>query len=189
MFRPNYTVSTARFSDPVGSDDPDSSSIYRYELVRSWGLSPCVLWIMLNPSTATAKKLDPTLRRCQEFTHRLGYQTFAVCNLYAFRSRNPRDLWSVADPIGPDNDRTIAEWAAAATLVVVGWGSNATKARQYDVSKILERMGVTMLCLGINENGSPKHPLYVPYGTNLQPWPRGRRAQDVQLVQKDCSST
>lgn len=184
MFRPNYTVSTARFSDPVGSEDPDSSSIYRYELMRSWGASPCVLWILLNPSTATATKLDPTLRRCQEFTHRWGYETFSVCNLYAFRSKNPDDLWQVQDPVGPDNDKAIADCAASSAVVVVGWGSNASKSRQYEIMKMLERMNVPTYCLGMNSNGSPRHPLYIHHGTALEPWPRGR-THDVQLVQKD----
>src|SRR5690554_6900188 len=95
---------------------------YRYTLTRSdYGDAPWLsmheprlLWIMLNPSTADETADDPTIRRVKAFTRRLGYSGLTVVNLYAMRSTDPRGLWAAADPIGPDNDRAIAEEAFTA---------------------------------------------------------------------------
>lgn len=165
----NYTSSDAVFSD---------DRVYRYALHRSW--EPCtkpgfVLWILLNPSTADEKVLDPTLRRCQHFTWTWGFGAFFIVNLYAFRSTKPKVLWTVRDPVGgPNNDLAIVDGAKRAALVVGGWGTNAQKSRQYDVWKMLESHSIQIQCLGFNKNGSPEHPLYIPSGTPLQPWPRPR---------------
>lgn len=59
MIEPDYTESTASFDD---------DRIYRYSLLRRWATGPCALWVLLNPSKADEKKLDPTARRCLGFT-------------------------------------------------------------------------------------------------------------------------
>ena len=41
---------------------------YRYTLTRVWDLAlPTVTFVLLNPSSADAVRLDPTLRRCVTF--------------------------------------------------------------------------------------------------------------------------
>lgn len=153
----------------------DETRVYRYTLHRMWGggsLSPwrTVLWIMLNPSTADEHVLDPTLRKCQGFSQRWGYDGFEVCNLFALRSTDPRALDTHPEPIGPGNDAAIAEAISRADLVVVGWGGDkAAKVRAADVSARLLK-GLTVHCLKRNSDGSPMHPLYVPYSTEPCEW-------------------
>jgi len=36
---------------------------YRYRLTRRWGAAAPLIWIMLNPSTATEAANDPTIER------------------------------------------------------------------------------------------------------------------------------
>ena len=46
---------------------------YRYSLMRAWNASqPTITFVLLNPSTADAVDLDPTLRRCVSFAERDG---------------------------------------------------------------------------------------------------------------------
>lgn len=44
---------------------------YRYTLTRVWDAAlPTITFVLLNPSTADAEQLDPTLRRCVSFVTR-----------------------------------------------------------------------------------------------------------------------
>ena len=50
---------------------------YRYALTRVWDeTAPKLLFIMLNPSTATELKNDPTIERCERRARALGYGGF-----------------------------------------------------------------------------------------------------------------
>ena len=89
---------------------------------------PTITFVLLNPSTADAVKLDPTLRRCVGFAKREGYGGMVILNLYAFRTKDPKVMMAAADPVGPDNDRVLADVAGTGT-VVAGWGTNADPAR------------------------------------------------------------
>lgn len=154
-------------------------SEYRYELNRTDETLPWqrvhaerVLWIMLNPSTADEATDDPTIRRLRTFTRRFGFSGFTVVNLYAYRATKPNDLWTAADPVGPDNDRVIRETAFTAHTegapIIAAWGANAKPDR---VAHVLALPFVRDLhCLGVNKDGSPKHPLYVASETDLRPW-------------------
>lgn len=152
-----------------------ADGVYRYELQRSWGAGPVVEFIMLNPSTADADVDDPTIRRCVGFAKRWGYGSLVVHNLYAYRATDPAELVNVDDPVGPENrdylsrgdaDCTVAAWGAHPAAV--GWWSGYPFGWQ---RQILERRRLD--CLGVNANGSPKHPLYVPADRALTRW--GRR--------------
>src|SRR5690606_14314462 len=74
---------------------------YRYRLWRIWDTDkPLLLWIMLNPSTADDKQLDPTCARCQKWAQTWGYGGFMVANVFALRSTDPKGLYSINDPVG-----------------------------------------------------------------------------------------
>ena len=81
-------------------------------------------WIGLNPSTADEGRLDLTLWRLRAYTHRFGFRTFKMLNLFAYRATDPRVLKSVADPVGPDNDRHLREVCRQAARVVCCWGAD-----------------------------------------------------------------
>ena len=56
---------------------------YRYALTREWGAGPRLLWVMLNPSTASERSNDPTVERCERRSRAMGFGGFRVVNLFA----------------------------------------------------------------------------------------------------------
>jgi hypothetical protein len=144
---------------------------YRYALTRRWDSDwPMAVFIMLNPSTADAFQLDPTLRRCVGFAKAWRAGGVLVLNLFALRSTDPQVLRSHPDPVGPDNDRAIAWWVStdAEPLgpVVVAWGADAAIGdRAAAVLRLLAARQVRPQCLGTTQDGHPRHPLYVAAST------------------------
>lgn len=126
-----HPTGTAVFSP--GSPD------YRYLLTRRWAPGPVMTRVMLNPSRADDVSDDATIRRCVAFARAAGCSTITVTNLYAWRTRDPRELQQVVDPVGPDNDAWIraAVEAGAGGPVVAAWGARAEPARVQAVLQLL----------------------------------------------------
>lgn len=144
--------------------------LYRYHLTREWGdpSSRC-LFVMLNPSTADASKNDPTVTRCINFAQAWGFGALDVCNLFAWRSTDPKALYLASDPTGPDNDATIRNVASDAECIVAAWGAHpAVGVRGGFVLDMLRGLAPEVLCLGQTKSGAPMHPLYRP--ANFQPY-------------------
>ena len=83
---------------------------YRYSLTRIWDQTgQRVMFVMLNPSTATEVQNDPTVERCERRARALGFGGFRVTNIFAWRDTDPRQMRAAADPVGPGNDAAILE--------------------------------------------------------------------------------
>ena len=79
-----------------------SNKKFRYMLGRSWDDSlDTILFILLNPSVADSKKDDPTIKRLISFSKKWKYGGFWVCNLYAYITSYPKELYN-----NIDNNRT-----------------------------------------------------------------------------------
>jgi hypothetical protein len=148
---------------------------YRYELRRVFSAGPVALWVMLNPSTADARKNDPTVIRVAGFTRGMGYCGFIVCNVFGRRATYPEDLLDLTiDPVGGDNDEYLAKAAREAGVVICAWGANPLAVdRAPLVLKILRdnvAPGVEVLCMGTTASGAPRHPLYLPNRTKAVPY-------------------
>lgn len=156
----------------------DDSGTYRYTLHRRWDAEPGLLtqsggrvcFCLLNPSTADARVLDPTLKRCLGFAQRWGFGHMEVVNAFALRSTQPAALQKHTDPVGPGNDRAIVRAAKRADLVVVGWGTHASlHDRHTGVLGMLGRACEPM-CWARTKDGFPKHPLYLRSDAGLEPF-------------------
>ncbi|MCA9303937.1 MAG: DUF1643 domain-containing protein [Phycisphaerales bacterium] len=140
------------------SDD----GLYRYTLGRRWAPGgKRVCFCLLNPSTADARVLDPTLTRCFGYAKRWGFHTMDVCNIFALRSTDPKGLKKTTDPVGPDNDKSIVKLAKRADLVIVGWGTHASLNNRHEEVIDLLTPHCEPHCLAITKHGYPKHPLYL----------------------------
>jgi len=145
---------------------------YRYSLTRDWGLGQRVLFVMLNPSTATEVQNDPTVERCERRARALGFGGFAVANIFAFRATDPRIMRAEPDPVGPANNATIRDLAAQYDCVVCAWGGHGSHLqRGRDVEAMLRSSGRALFHLGLTQAGEPKHPLYIGYSVQPEPWP------------------
>lgn len=144
--------------------------LFRYRLWRRWGKGEHVLWVLANPSTADAYQDDPTMRRCQSFARRWGYDAIEVGNIFGFRSTDPHGLDDVPDRIGPENDTHLLQMAARASLVIAAWGVG-TGAPWFAerAARVREMLGARLYCLGTTASGSPRHPLYL--SSALEPEP------------------
>lgn len=140
----------------------DSTEAYRYSLWRRWNShAPKITFVLLNPSQADAHRDDPTLRRCMGFAQDWGYGSLEVVNLFAFRATRPQELRQAIDPIGMDCDRYLLA-ATRAEQIVIAWG-NWGRLHQRDQAVLqLLTPHAPLYCLGLNQAGQPRHPLYVP---------------------------
>lgn len=152
----------------MGSRLTDSGAVfspcgrYRYKLWRVWDPARplgCVMFLMLNPSTATDAEDDPTIRRCSGYARSWGYGGLYVGNLFAYRATDPTELRRAADPVGPDNDRALLEMVAQCGLVVAAWSNHGARygRRVREVLGLVER---PLYCLRSLRSGHPAHPLY-----------------------------
>ncbi len=145
---------------------------YRYALTRVWeDEGRKLLFIMLNPSTATEEKNDPTIERCERRAKALGYGAFRACNLFAFRATDPSDLKKEKAPIGPDNLVQLLQAAKWADDILCAWGTHGTHLGMGPtIEALLRDQGHPLLQLGLSKDGHPKHPLYMPYEAKPQSW-------------------
>lgn len=172
----------ARFSD---------DRTMRYRLSRSLDGKPlrltdsglilsriCVTFVMLNPSTADAFVLDPTIKRCVAFATAQGADVLQVANIFALRSTDPRELYKHSFGSRGD-DRCATDEMVRACIngdvgghrVIAGWGTHGALDHRGAVMRdlLLERTG-SIFHLGLNKDGSPKHPLYLKGGTQPMEW-------------------
>jgi len=129
---------------------------------------------MLNPSTADGDADDPTIRRCVDFAQRWGFGGIVVVNMFALRSTDPQQLLTHPDPVGRDNTKVLLSVLCADEVgpVVAAWGANpaASGDQALVLRRLLEAVQVFPQCLGVTKEGHPRHPLYVPATTALQPF-------------------
>lgn len=156
--------------------DFSACETYRYSLWREFNLiggsvMRRVNFIMLNPSTADETKNDPTVERCMRRAITWGFDALDVTNLFALRSTDPIALRSHASPVGPGNDESILRVAKIAELVIVAWGQyGPLQHRAAVVLAMLREAGIALHALKVSKDGSPAHPLYLPYTLQPQPY-------------------
>lgn len=161
-----------------------------------WPDPACKLLVVIgaNPSTADAIKDDQTMTKEQEFGRRWGCSLLIKVNMYGFRAKDPKDMWAArterdedivgVNVLGRHNDSYILEAVGRAverpgSVLLGAWGKIPREDRVAEVvTKIIHKYPLQIgsdfiagiQCLGMNKDGSPKHTLYLPYETPLQPW-------------------
>ena len=157
---------------------------YRYELQRSWFskdefINPCV-FIMLSPSSIDPLRDDRTVLRCMGFAKKFGYNQIKIVNLFALCVKKSDYIYLSHDPIGKLNNLSIID-ACEYTInpkkekrlsgkIICAWGAAGPfQQRANDVAELLS--SYPLYCLGVTDKEKhPKHPLYLPNCTELQPY-------------------
>lgn len=146
----------------------DNTRSYRFLLWRFWDERPRMLFVGLNPSTANELNNDPTIRRLSDFAESWGYGGLYACNLYAYISSLPEVL-DRAEAFHKANYPAIKMASGLSVLTVAGWGDGIKHApngriiAEYVRKEYLE----SPMCFGLTQSGNPKHPLYLPKGSEL----------------------
>lgn len=151
---------------------------YRFTLWREWdkdlltGTSDDLpnsekycQFVGLNPSTADEKIDDPTIRRCIDYSKRWGYCAMCMTNIFPFRATDPKEMMAHDEPIemAIRNAEEVEKIAEGAGLIVFAWGNLGSHMRRGE-KFIKHLVGVRKFKvhhLGLNSDGSPKHPLYL----------------------------
>lgn len=139
---------------------------YRYDLWRLWDANkPTLTFVMLNPSTADDVDNDPTVERCQRRAIKMGFGQVRIVNLMAYRSADPKALIPLERQasFGPDNAGYLQEALQTSGQVICGWGKDGHMGPVAWFTTRARRAGVPLYALKINKDGSPQHPLYIPY--------------------------
>ncbi len=156
----------------------DAASLYRFLLWRTWGDGGrLVLFMCLNPSTATAYKDDPTVLRLTRRAEMRGYDGLLVANLFAWRATDPFDLESVRWPSSPvefpaANDEAIIAAHRLAEMTVCAWGTGQMQRESCERVRHLLHLAQPrpLYHLGLTKDGQPRHPLYLSYSVEPQVW-------------------
>jgi hypothetical protein len=167
---------------------------YRYRLWRCWNAElPRVCFILLNPSTADEIQNDPTIerqcRRVEQWTSRTAtlfgeasasrFGSIEVVNGCAYRSTDPVALYEIDDPVGDDNGDAIYNACRTAIdsegIIVCGWGGHLLKLGPHGTTlhdALLESLidDFPLHALRLNSDGTPQHPLYLPYNLLPRKW-------------------
>jgi hypothetical protein len=150
---------------------------YRYTLWRdfhdgdfSFNTHPNALgfvqFIGLNPSIADETADDPTIRRCIQFAKSWGYGAMVMTNLFAFRATEPNVMKASDCPETPDLSLTnrihILRLAREAKIVIAAWGTHGSHmGLGADTILCFKQNSIPLYHLGLNTDGTPKHPLYL----------------------------
>lgn len=155
----------------------DLDGPYRYRLWRIWDeLGDRLAWVMLNPSTANEMDPDPTMTKCMGFARRWGFGGIEIVNLYAFRTAYPKILRAAikehGEPyaVGPRNQEYIESVLSRAKTVVAAWGARPFAIDRAAAIQTTLALHPNHICLGITDEGHPRHPLYIPYARVPQPF-------------------
>lgn len=163
---------------------------YRTWLTRPLGGERPLVSIGANPSVADANIDDQTMRKEQNFALFWGCQMLVKVNVYAYRATKPKDMWDAekrgVDIVGCDvnglhNDAFVQRaihlaWERKG-IVLAAWGKIPKQPRIAELLRKLRTFPfideVPLMCLGTNDDGSPKHTLYLPYEAKLERWELG----------------
>jgi len=152
---------------------------YRYALWRVWNPNKqLLLTIGLNPSKANESNDDPTITRLMTRAFRTGYGGLLMANLYAYVSTNPDNLLNHSNTIGELTDDYIKEMVELSATQLCGWGSFKPVAKR---AAIVYSILTNPVCLGINADGNPKHPLYISYNMPMLYYDRTMREVTPRL--------
>ena len=140
--------------------------LYRYILTRVWDPKrPTWMFAMLNPSKATENDGDNTVDRQFERARRGNAGAIVIVNAGALRETRRKIAIKHHYPANVENDNKfwIERFASCAEQIIVAHGPDAAK---FGGERLLRSaLGAhAFQSLHVTKNGSPGHPLYVPYG-------------------------
>lgn len=150
----------------------DPTNTYRYSLTRFiGGDGPPLLWVGMNPSSATAREESASVIRMNRFSARERACWYAGVAVFALFAAHPDSLFKHPDPVGPDNDATIEKMAAGVHRqggrIIAAWGAVPDQLQERVKAVVGILSPYPLWCLGTTKYGHPRHPLFLARDTPL----------------------
>lgn len=158
-------------------DKPDPTTTKECGFAHRWG---CDLLIKVNLRAFVATQPQTMVRAARDGVDVVGLDMEVVSSSGVELGWFPT---AIAERLqtGRFSNRLALESAFALAkrqggIVLAGWGGNGAKEDVGAVVDLAREVGVDLMCLAVNDDGSPTHPLYLPYESPLKKWhPSGWR--------------
>lgn len=144
---------------------------YRPYLSRHWGDGNMVMWLCMNPSSATDQVDDATSRKLTRHSRSLGYGGLFLLNVMDYCATDPGHLPEARER-SVRNPYYIHRCSVYSEILIVAYGRlrNKLSWRHY-ADEALEACGnIEKFCVSLNKDRSPKHPRRFPSRIELQPF-------------------
>lgn len=110
----------------------------------------------LNPSLIKNGK-NATASILLDIAMREGFDSIVITNLYGYITPSPKDLKTIEDPVGDENDTWIENMKNACSKILCIWGNHADKDR---IDKVLPKIKDKAYTIGLTKSGKPRHVLH-----------------------------
>ena len=145
-----------------------SNNKYRYALGEK--SNKTLYCFGINPSTATLKKDDPTVRKVKNLAHKNEFDSVVMLNVYPQRATNPDCLDNEINlKEHYKNILKIVDIIEDGSVIWAAWGNLINK-RPYlrsclhQIQCMLKEKNIQWVKMGeLTKEGNPRHPLYLKY--------------------------
>ena len=155
--------------DVKGSAKFSNCGNYRFYLSRGWGEGPTIMWLCINPSSATDLVDDDTSRKLTRHSRRLGFGRLFLLNVMDYRATDPDQL-PLGGEVSPANIPEITRCARWADTTVLAFGRlRNRRAWKENARRATDACGGNALMRAVaNGDGSPRHPVMFPREFQLE---------------------
>lgn len=164
-----------RFDEYIRAYDVGTDT-FRLFLTRLWDADkPTLGVIMLNPSYGNGHADDPTITKLVTIANAHGFGGISIVNLFDVKTPDfKRDIRSQKISSGitsAQNDKYIDDVLSEYDEILLAWGHDGAYLNRD--REVLNRLpsDKKYLCLGVNKNGTPKHPGHLANNTSLEEFP------------------
>jgi len=137
---------------------------YRYKLWRTptnAEQKSNILFIMLNPSTASDDKDDKTIKILYEITNKWNCGNIYVGNIYPYCASKPSLLNNITIPneIIETNINYVKEMVDICDIIIYAWGTKGPLGdKQLEPEWLKDIVKKNVYCISKSVKGVPKHP-------------------------------
>lgn len=156
---------------------PNHYTDYRY-ILGTLGRRPLIC-VGINPSTAGPDAPDRTLQSVERIAHTNGHDSLLMCNVYAQRATSPQHMEMEGNRWLHEQNLEAFTYALSLSdrpAVWAAWGTNIDK-RPYlrpglrELAELADTHEARWYRAGpLTRHGHPRHPLYLPRTTVLEPF-------------------